>query len=105
MVLLGPGRERIDDHSYTDQGIFINDGAVNLTVLTNDYWDPFYLNEAFLVISQINQPQAIKNPLGISFERVFILDAEGGNRTHNPQGNASLSRARLPIPPLRLIVD
>lgn len=27
--------------------------------------------------------------------------AEGGSRTHNPQGNASLSRARLPVPPLR----
>ncbi len=37
-------------------------------------------------------------------ESVLIFScAEGGNRTHNPQGNASLSRARLPIPPLRQV--
>jgi hypothetical protein len=29
--------------------------------------------------------------------------AEGGNRTHIPGGNTILSRARLPIPPLRLV--
>jgi hypothetical protein len=34
---------------------------------------------------------------------VLSLCAEGGSRTHNPQGNASLSRARLPVPPLRLV--
>ena len=105
MVLLSPGREGIADQTWTDPGIFINDGAANLTVLPNEYWDLFYLNDALLVISQSKQPQVIKNPFEINFERSFILDAEGGNRTHNPQGNASLSRARLPIPPLRLIVD
>ena len=105
MVLLGSRMERIAEQIGNDPGIFINEGAVNLTVLPNAYWDLVYLNDAFLVISQIKQPQVIKNPLVINFERVIILDAEGGNRTHNPQGNASLSRARLPIPPLRLIVD
>ena len=29
--------------------------------------------------------------------------AEGGNRTLIPGGNTILSRARLPIPPLRLV--
>jgi hypothetical protein len=30
------------------------------------------------------------------------LDAGGGNRTHMGQAHAILSRARLPVPPLRL---
>ena len=30
-------------------------------------------------------------------------NAEGGNRTLIPVGNTILSRARLPIPPLRLV--
>jgi hypothetical protein len=32
-----------------------------------------------------------------------VIDAEGGNRTLIPGGNTILSRARLPIPPLRLL--
>ena len=32
-----------------------------------------------------------------------VVDAEGGNRTLIPGGNTILSRARLPIPPLRLV--
>ena len=32
----------------------------------------------------------------------IIGSAEGGNRTLIPVGNTILSRARLPIPPLRL---
>ena len=32
------------------------------------------------------------------------MSAEGGNRTLIPEGNTILSRARLPIPPLRLIM-
>ena len=34
-----------------------------------------------------------------------VVDAEGGNRTLIPGGNTILSRARLPIPPLRLLGD
>src|SRR5215208_8209837 len=33
----------------------------------------------------------------------YNASAEGGNRTLIPGGNTILSRARLPIPPLRLI--
>ncbi len=34
----------------------------------------------------------------------FIFGAEGGSRTHTPFGNTILSRARLPIPPLRQLL-
>ena len=34
----------------------------------------------------------------------YNASAEGGNRTLIPVGNTILSRARLPIPPLRLSV-
>ena len=50
----------------------------------------------------------------LPFRRMFSLhsimranpsaaNAEGGNRTLIPGGNTILSRARLPIPPLRLL--
>ena len=39
-----------------------------------------------------------------SIMRGVPASAEGGNRTLIPVGNTILSRARLPIPPLRLIV-
>src|SRR3972149_7673065 len=31
------------------------------------------------------------------------ISAEGGNRTHMPDGHTILSRARLPVPPLRRV--
>ena len=35
----------------------------------------------------------------------MFASAEGGNRTLIPVGNTILSRARLPIPPLRLFAQ
>ena len=40
---------------------------------------------------------------GIMRAKPNSASAEGGNRTLIPVGNTILSRARLPIPPLRLL--
>ena len=41
-------------------------------------------------------------PEDVTHEGIMRANAEGGNRTLIPGGNTILSRARLPIPPLRL---
>ena len=38
---------------------------------------------------------------GIMRAKLSAMSAEGGNRTLIPVGNTILSRARLPVPPLR----
>ena len=55
---------------------------------------------ALLLFKSNKNQNALRGGEGVGIMRA---SAEGGNRTLIPGGNTILSRARLPIPPLRLV--